>query len=258
MIKSNHVSCTTFICILSTIIFSICTAPTKEFTSINRESPHTITFFIKPMEIATLQEELKEIEQKKITLKLKNPLKIQKILFQQKFNPKNMPHQGINITYAGTTKIPDENGQITFSKKHSSDEILIIVTEQIDPIIIRGNTVEYFIRNSTKPINYYKINRYFNQENYLYYWKTEKIAPPLNKKIPLSAFVIFAKPKTIYLPQEQTIAMKGSNLLLPVIYTKKQNNFDLNSLLFLKIKQFFAPEKTIIKKAPKRYGKIIQ
>lgn len=224
----------------------------KESSPIRRESPHVITAFMEP--IPTFDEQHEAERAYKL---IDQPGKITRTIFKEKLKGNNS-NRGAYALYSGFVDTFNENGQIIFPRKQQKDEIKLIVTRKIRPVILRGNTVEHFVRIKDQPIEYYSMKRSFDKDNDLYYWTTKKQNTPESKIIPASALIIFVKPHQVKIYEGKTIAMGGQNLLLPKIYPTKNITTDLNGISFLKINKYFKPVTFKSRRAPDRIGQIIQ
>jgi hypothetical protein len=228
-------------------------AQTREPASIRREAPHIITLFMKPYEMLP---EFKTDDDIQIEL-VKDPSWIQKKFLRGPFKHTSDP-RGIYVTYAGFVDTIDINRQVRFPRLTQEDEINLIITRKLTPVIIRGNTVEYFMRDPNYDIAYYTLKRMHDAKKNLDYWNVEKNEIPANKKISPSAFIIFAEPKHIVVPLEPTVATAGPNLVLPPIYANKGLEKDYNAFSFVKINRYFDPIQQVTKIAPpQRYGQKI-
>ncbi|HBL98952.1 TPA: hypothetical protein DDZ86_04915 [Candidatus Dependentiae bacterium] len=165
---------------------------------------------------------------------------------------------GLYVSYKGFLDFTDENGQIFLPRKHAEDKITLIVTKQLYPIILEGQTVEFFVRKKDAEAAYYKLKRSKDEKTGVFLWTVKKIPTPTSTKIPPEALVIYAKPHDLFIPEGTVTTTGGPNLVLPTIYPTKYLNKDLNALSFLKYnRQFFTPvsQETAYRYAADRYTK---
>ncbi len=215
-----------------------------------------ITFFLSPLIIKTT-------ENSKVSLDFSNIEKLSKNLLKYELLPELEPdfHQkpiGLYVSYKGFLDMTDENGQIYLPRKHAEDKITIIVTKHIYPIILEGQTVEFFVRKKGGDAAYYELTRTKDEKTGVFTWETKKIPTPTSIKIPLDALIFYAAPRDIFIPEGTTIASGGPNLVLPTAYPTKYLNKDLNALSFLKYnRRFFTPtsQETVYRYAADRYTK---
>lgn len=229
------------------------TSQAKEPVSIRREAPHVIIFSMRPYE------ELPEFKEKKATQErlFQDPYWLTKKILNSKFSYATNP-RGFHILFAGFSDTIDVNREARFPRYIQEDEIQMIITRKLIPVVIRGNTVEYFLHDTNYDIAYYTLKRMHDPEKNIEYWNVEKKDIPQNKKIPASALIIFAEPNEIIVPTGKTIATGGPNLVLPPIYTNEKTDKDYNALSFIKINRYFDPIEQVTKIAPpQRYAQKI-
>lgn len=203
-----------------------------------------ITMFMKPYMAITHQDDADYISKK-----LKKPGKIAKM------NIKNLSRspliKGIISTYAGYVAMSNYDGQTSFPKKHALPMLYLLITNKITPILMAGNTIHHWeIAGSAQM---YKVERLHNNTEDLYYWNVEEVPLPEDKRIPLEAITIIAKPDRIYVPQGITLTDNNTNFVLPTIYVKKGINTNANALYMLNVRQFFGHTHPTYKKGTNRY-----
>lgn len=225
----------------------------KTPASIRRRAPHMITLFMRPYEMLP---EFRNEDTTRAEL-IKDPYWVTKKYLQSNFKYATDP-RGIYITYAGFVDTIDVNRQVRFPRLTQEDEITMIITRKLIPVIIRGNTVEYSLRDPDYDTAYYSLKRMHDDKKKIDYWNVEKQELPANKKISASALIIFAEPNQIIVPLGQTTATSGPNLVLPPIYANKNLQKDYNALSFVKINRYFGPIEQVTKIAPpQRYAQMI-
>ena len=236
-------------------------APGKEPAPVKRESPHVITLFMKPYEELEALPQFQNSDAASKELKenlFQDPFYIARTYLKGGFTYETDP-RGVYTLYAGYVDRVDLNRQATFPRLTEKDEIDVIVTRKIRPIIMEGNTVNFFLREEKAPIAYYRMKRHVNPNDKLNYWETTKLEKPTDKQISPSALIIFAEPDAIYIPTDLVIATPGANLVLPPIYATDKLEKDYSALSFVKVNHYFAPIEKVTKIAPpKRYGQMIR
>lgn len=155
---------------------------------------------------------------------------------------------GVLATYMGFVGVSSVDGQITFIRNHKNPGVNILIAQTIEPIMMLSNIVHHWEIKPEVPAAMYSMNRKQDDETKLYYWDTQELPLPENKRIPLETIVIFAKPDNIVVPTGITITEGGAQLVLPTIYTRKGFNLVPRTLVFLKIRHFFGPQNYVTKK----------
>lgn len=229
----------------------------KEPSPIKRESAHTLTLFLAPYE---KMQDLPEFKKDLKTELYQDPFYLSKKIVREKFYPQTDP-RGVYVLYAGFEDIIDLNRQVRFpflgTGEPTGEEFTLVITRKLKPVILYGVTAEYFVRTSAK-IAYYTMKRNFDKEKNLYYWDISTQDVPNDKKIPNYAIIIFADPDNIFVPLEPTVAVPGSNIVLPTLYATKILDKDYNALSFIKLSHYFDPIVEVTKIAPpQRYGQKI-
>lgn len=175
----------------------------------------------------------------KLMTNLKNPKKLAKYKLKTIFER----HQtaGIIALYAGYVQISDRNGQISFPRKQIKPQLTIVVTQEIIPIIIFGNTIAHWHLSEHVPAVAYSINFETDEKIGVTFYNTSCAGPlPHKNHIPADTLIILADPKNIIIPIGITMAKKDPNLILPPMYVKKGIDVLKNGLFFLTISPFFS------------------
>lgn len=148
---------------------------------------------------------------------------------------------GIFSSYAGYLAVSDPNGQVSFPLRHSKPVTYYVVTPEIFPVIMFGNTINHWELIKNKPAHVYKLEKKKDEELNEYYWETTQLPLPEDKKISKKAVIIFANPNKVYIPEGITPTKEFPQLILPDIYIKKGLSKVPEALYVLTIRQFFAP-----------------
>ncbi len=203
-----------------------------------------ITMFMKPYMTIANQNDADNVSEK-----LKKPGKIAKIKIK---NISRSPLiKGILSTYGGYVAMSNYDGQTSFPKKHALPMLYLLITNKITPVLMAGNTIHHW--EIVGPAQMYKVERLHNNTEDLYYWNVEEVPIPEDKRIPLEAITIIAKPDRIYVPQGITLTDNNTNFILPTIYVKKGINTNANALYMLNVRQFFGHTHPTYKKGTNRY-----
>jgi len=219
---------------------------------VQRDTAHTINLFIQRINPYNLEASLDNSHHL-----LQHPDKLARRIFQTKLSSKDQ--NGIPALYKGQVAFSDHHGQIIFPQHHTSDEVTVIITKSIRPVILRGRTVEYFTRitNDPEKIAYYTLKQIKDDNTKSRYWHVTKDELPTSKKISLNTIVIFAQPKHIDIIEGIVVTVKSPNLLLPSFFATKDLTKDMNAIELLKISKYFDPVKHLTKHGPQRYGRMI-
>lgn len=159
---------------------------------------------------------------------------------------------GICVTYSGYIDISDDNGQVSFPRKHTANVADIIVTTRIEPVQLFENTIKHWRLPTEAPTSRYLVKEVYDEKSNQYSWHTEKAPLPSDHIIPLSALVIIAKPSHIVIPSEINTTIKTANLMLPPVYVKKGTNIVSNCAYFLNIRHLFKPVDSKVQRMPLR------
>jgi hypothetical protein len=216
--------------------------------SLHSMAPNIMTLFVKHWYSE------QDFDSQKLIKKLKQPGKYPRMMFKHMI--KKMAQPGLYASYAGFMTYSDADGQIVFPRKHTKNEIIYVITPKIRPVIIHGTAVEFFIIDENKPAEMYRLTRQKTDDNQ-YYWHTEEIKIPQNRRVPSSAIVIHAKPKNIKIPTKPYATIDGQNLLLPPIFTKNEGVNVQQTLAILKVNKFFQPVDKRFKYTAKTYATAI-
>ena len=160
---------------------------------------------------------------------------------------------GIFSTYAGYLNISDLDGQIVFPRKHAKPVIQLIITTRITPILMFEKTVHHWELVPGVPAQMYTFEQTFNEGTKTFYWDVYPAQLPEDNIIPLSALIIFAKPRYFYVSTGITITDDSPNFILPTIYARKGIKITNNALYVFNLSHFFGQVYYRYKKQSKRY-----
>ncbi len=152
---------------------------------------------------------------------------------------------GIFSTYAGYICISDYDGRITFPRLQQSARLYIIVTPQITPVMMLGNTIHHWEFNKGEPVKMVLAEQKTDEQTEIVYWDVQEVPVPANNIIPPShkgdaaSITILAHPDYIYIPLGITPTVHSPHLLLPDIYLKPGFNKIAESLYMLNLSPFF-------------------
>ena len=164
---------------------------------------------------------------------------------------------GIFSTYAGYLNISDIDGQIIFPRKHANPIIQLVITTRITPVLMFEKTIHHWELVPGIPTQMYTFERKFDKETKTFYWDVQPAEPPENNIVPLSALVIFAKPRYFYIPTGITITDDNPNFILPSIYARKGIKITANALYVFNLSHFFGQLLYRYKKRTNRYEVLI-
>jgi hypothetical protein len=181
----------------------------------------------------------------KLLRNLDNPQKTINALLKTQLA--SYPVPGIFGTYAGYALFSNLDGRLIFSRRHQKSVIDLVITPDIEPIIMLGTTVHHWELTKGLSVAFYHLERIQDSDTQHYLWKVEQADVPADGIIPLTALVIFAKPDHIYVPTGVYLTRGGQNLILPTIYARKGIDISTHALQTLTIKHFFEPVHSTIK-----------
>lgn len=167
----------------------------------------------------------------------------------------HMPNTGLFATYMGYLSLTDPNGQLTFPRKSAKTTFNLLVTPNIKPIFMLGNTIHHWEIDHSVPNKLYTVTQKQDPATKRWLWETKKGTLPRNDIISLNTIVLFAKPSNIVVPEGVTLTTNNPQLILPDIFAKKSLNIPRRALNVLMIRQFFGPlHKTIKKDSPTTFS----
>jgi len=174
-----------------------------------------------------------------------------KIAKAELFGMRNEHIAGIIGLYNGFFDVSNHYGQLTFPRIHEAPQLSIIVTRMIEPVLMMGMTVHHWeLPNNSNAVSY-RAERHYNKKADAYFWDIRQESLPEERRIPLDAIVILAKPKNIYIPQGISITDDTPNLFLPDIYVKKGVKTAQTALHLIHLTQFLDPVRFAYKKEEK-------
>ena len=147
---------------------------------------------------------------------------------------------GIFVTYFGYSAPSDENGQVSFPRKHQNPKFSILVSNKIDPIFMLENTIHHWELKKDASSALYTVERKQDEKSKLFFWSVEKASLSKDNIIPLDTITIHAHPDTINIPTGITITSKSEQLLLPPVYVTSEIKLPESTLAFLQNSSFFS------------------
>ncbi len=207
---------------------------------------HIITFFIQPYLIDDISEQKTKESVEKLQQTISTPGKISyKIVKGQTPDYQT----GILVTYSGYLVVSNMLGQITLPRLTQKPVLNILITEQIEPVMMIGNTVHHWELSKNTPAQMYSLERKEDAQTKLVYWEYQETALPTDNIIPLNTIVILTKPKNIVVPLGITLTDTSQQWILPTLFARKNINTLEPALSALKVRQFFGPINVVRKKA---------
>ncbi|HJZ23100.1 MAG TPA: hypothetical protein VJ201_01470 [Candidatus Babeliales bacterium] len=164
---------------------------------------------------------------------------------------------GLCGTYAGYLAITDRIGQMTFPKKQQQNSLELIITQKIVPVTYQNSKlIHHWEVVPEEKIAVYQVDKQQDSVTKNYFWNVKKSSQIRDNIIPLHSIVLFADPKSIYIPEGVTSTNDSPNLILPTIYFL--NSFDAahNSLYTLSIRRFFETPELFYKNRPYGYAQL--
>ncbi len=207
---------------------------------------HIITFFIQPYSPYEMSEQKVKENSDKLKQTLATPGKVS-YKIAKSLTPSSSA--GIFVTYSGYLVASSMLGQITFPRLTQQPSLKVIITEQIEPVMMIGNTVHHWELSKNTPAEMFTLERKEDPETKLVYWDYKETSLPADTIIPLNAIVILTKPKNIVVPLGITLTNNNQHWILPTIYAIKNINTLEPALSALKVRQFFGPINIVRKKA---------
>lgn len=214
----------------------------------NLYGEQVITLFLRPYPALSAS-----AKAEKLRNKIAHPSKRARIELKKMFSQPGII-SGVFATYAGFLTVSDLNGEIEFPRKHPSPHIDLVIAQRITPIVRSANTLSHWEINFDYAHAFYSIIKYSVPKTGTEYFITQPKAAPDDGVIPLESIVLFADPKSVYVPIGQTRSSQSPHLQLPDIYIKNTIQLTSEDLYVLNVMQYWGLIKFIYQKEPKRYS----
>ena len=166
---------------------------------------------------------------------------------------------GISAVYLGFIATSNKNGQISFPRKHQSDQIYLLVTPKIIPtFMIAPALIHHWEIDPSQPVEMYEINRKKDKKLNTYYFDVTNLKDAIKdshtdrktaekykniliskEAIPLNTIALLTNPANITIPTGITLNHYSTNFILPDLIAKNGIDTTENSLYTLSIKQYF-------------------
>lgn len=178
----------------------------------------------------------------KISAKLKKPGKLARYAANGMLRSSIV--EGIISAYGGYVATSDYNGELSFPRKHQKNNIVIVITPEIAPVVLFESTINAWKRLPHVPAAMYRCEQIYDAQKDGYYLKTEEIPLSEDMNIPLAAVIVIAEPKNVRMEIGTTPAIETGNFVVPTLYVKKGINTLENSSYMLAIRHLFKPTRT--------------
>jgi hypothetical protein len=164
---------------------------------------------------------------------------------------------GICCLYYGYVSVSDNIGQVRFPRRHTKNEINLLITPTIEPVSLFENTIKHWKLAEGSPAHMYLMREQLDETSNQYVWIITKASLPTDGIIPVDTIVIIAKPRDIIIPSEISPTKQTANLVLPTLYVKQGINVVSHSAYFLNIRHLFRPVTFKTEQTPLRITTII-
>jgi len=207
-------------------------------------APHNIIVYCKPA--------LHLYEEQPEHIRLPDEQEMQKAL--QEGAIRDNKQEGVCAAYHGYTTFSNHRGKMSFPRKHSQEDIFLIITRGITPVFSHDETIQYLQITRAKETRMYYLKRVKDTEKNTAHWNVSELSVEERQSIPPSGLIIFARPEHVIVPTGTFDTIPGGTLLLPEIYIKQSMPNSVNSLAFLRINRYFAPVRRTQAYQPNRYA----
>jgi hypothetical protein len=172
----------------------------------------------------------------------KNPYQELHYIVAKKLLETNMQGiEGIFAHYRGYSVMSDINGNIILPRLDDTNLISIVITQNIQPIIIHGSIPDHFIiEHNSKYASYVAEKIEVDPNLSIMKWSV-KPNPTLiiNQKIPYPTIVIIADPDLFFFDNNPLSSDSSINVLLPTLYATTENSSSNYSNLAMQTLQYF-------------------
>jgi len=231
--------------ILLSIISLVCMLIARAQEAGDIPSPHVIMLFIEPY-----LRDLDTVFEGDLQVNLDN-------LAHKQLKTMLTPYLTVFASYEGRSAKSNDLGQIIFPRRHQSNDLTLIITKKIAPVLLPQNTVQDFVITDPTQARAYTFTQKHNDEEDVWFWDVQEKTLKQNEKISPAALILFANPDNIIVPLKKTITISSPHLLLPTIYATKNFNIVSNALAYLKVNKYFSPVKRATKFSADRIGTIV-
>jgi hypothetical protein len=161
------------------------------------------------------------------------------------------PIAGIVGTYAGYLQASNEDGQMIFPRKQTTNNFFLLVIPEIQPVLMFPHTVKEWQIVPGKPYTYFSMNRVTDPETELTYWEVAEAVLDTQKPIALETIILIAQPQDLVVPTGITLTNTATNMQLPVIYSQNSLDTSLDSLTLMNVSYLFNPVDLCVTKKDK-------
>ncbi len=148
---------------------------------------------------------------------------------------------GIHAYYRGFTETSDNFGIIKFPRIDDKNNLPIIITEEIIPIILHGNIPDHFIVNKNTLYRSFVVTNSEDQESSIIKWIVKEDPSVItNNIIPFESIIIIGNPELFFFDNLPRIVDYSINIIIPPLYVleKKTNNENYSNLALQTLQYF--------------------
>lgn len=151
------------------------------------------------------------------------------------------PIAGIVGTYAGFMQASNTDGQMIFPRKQTNNQLFLLITAEVEPVLMFPNTVKEWRLIDKKPYAYFNVSRTTDAETDLTYWNVEDAPLKPQEPLQVETLILLANPNDLVVPTGITLTNTGPNLQLPTIYSQNSLDTSLQALTLMNIAYLFRP-----------------
>lgn len=214
-----------------------------------QQAPQVLTFFVE-RELAPLHQK-EPLEKTRILKKVSDPYELNRILVKGHIRKRTV--EGLVATYFGWWTYSDYHGQVVFPLHHEQPKLLVVITPKISPILTHDHMVEGFFIPPDVTYDVYNFERTIRKNSAE--WTIKKSSLPAQKKVPLNALVILAKPEDIPIHEGSFPGIKsGTDFVLPPLTIAHDTKLVMDALHSLTLNRYFSPVDRIMVTSKARYA----
>ena len=165
---------------------------------------------------------------------------------------------GVFCFYNGYSALSDDDGLVIFPSLETNDELIIVVSKSIYPILFSKNIPSYFKVNPEEPSAWYKLSK--EKKNKNSYWEIKKMKEPEDLRIPENALIIIGEPNYVRFDKEEEASIISQNIIVPNVYLDERFTRGIYTLDILDNLKYYSPEikRNVKEKNNFQYAKLSQ
>jgi hypothetical protein len=148
---------------------------------------------------------------------------------------------GVFGYYRGFACVSNMNGLLLFPRLELEHALVVVITNEVIPVIIQGSIPSYFRVASIEDAEMYYFSAEEVHDGLMLEWKMDKVPFEQDGRIPHNALIIISDPKSVYFDGAPRMFPYSENILLPDLFAKEDFTRGIYGIHAVDTLRYFKP-----------------